>query len=895
MKKLLYLFLFIAASQHTFAQECKLKGTVSDENGIPVTDASVSIFDSKNEGKGFVFTSNVGEFEFKLPCGQKYDVEIEQAGYETHVENVDLTENANKKIKLVKGKEISLKETIVKAQQAIKIKGDTIEFDADSFKVGNEETLEDILKKLPGIEVVNGKVMYKGKPMSQVTVGGREVLGGNEKLLNKNLPSDAVSKIQLNTKFKSNPFASSLQEDDEQFSLNIELKEEMKRLAFGNVTIGGDADKHTDAQAKIFYFSEKSDATTINDFNTFGKHVFDQDDYMTFFGGMSSFMNDGSQLSIRGGTSGFMFPSESNAPDMNTYNGALHYGVEPNKKLRITGFGLVNTNNIKYNSKVERFYNSLDNPFTTVDEQRNKNNTMMGMARIKIDYNPNDKGQIKYNLDFNYLKNEDEQSVDSYKNGQKDGFRYNLTDRQNFRFSQNLSYIRKIGRDDNIGFYLRHQLQHETPDYQIFSKNEPFKIFGDLTKINDQYNLNQNQEYNVNTFQLYSVYNHLLTNTSNIKFKIGTNFSFQDFENSLYDYQTLVSAPKTASDTNFDYNETFGDVTLTKKFGNFQADLGAGLTFFTENANYFDGTKAKFNETKILPHGTLSYKFSNATSIRASYDQKYQFPNAKDLTDSYVLQSYFSVFEGNRGLRQTLSHNASLSFGHYNSFKFFSFSTWLSYSKNEKGIVTSSTFNQENQTQINTLLNSDYTNENYSVGASVWKRLAKWYDLRLNANLNFSDYYTYTGRKDDNTVKSINNTSSNQSYNLVNTFTFKKKFELKAGLNLNISNFKALYEQKFTTWRPNAEAAWSATDKLLVQSDFSYRLQYRDGEEINSAKEWNASVRYNIAKKTYLTVTGGNLLGNNIIVSSANTDNYISTTTRNVLGRYFIVSLRYKF
>ena len=137
MKKLLYLFLFIAASQHTFAQECKLKGTVSDENGIPVTDASVSIFDSKNEGKGFVFTSNVGEFEFKLPCGQKYDVEIEQAGYETHVENVDLTENANKKIKLVKGKEISLKETIVKAQQAIKIKGDTIEFDADSFKVGN--------------------------------------------------------------------------------------------------------------------------------------------------------------------------------------------------------------------------------------------------------------------------------------------------------------------------------------------------------------------------------------------------------------------------------------------------------------------------------------------------------------------------------------------------------------------------------------------------------------------------------------------------------------------------------------------------------------------------------------------------------------------------------------
>jgi outer membrane receptor for ferrienterochelin and colicin len=104
-----------------------------------------------------------------------------------------------------------------------------------------------------------------------------------------------------------------------------------------------------------------------------------------------------------------------------------------------------------------------------------------------------------------------------------------------------------------------------------------------------------------------------------------------------------------------------------------------------------------------------------------------------------------------------------------------------------------------------------------------------------------------------------------------------------------------LFEQKFETWRPYGDAAWSVTDNLLIQSDFSYRLQYRNGERLNDAKEWNASARYKIAKKTYLTLTGGNLLGNNIIVSNGFTDNYISTTTRNVLGRYFIVSLRYKF
>lgn len=905
MKKIFYPILLIGATQFSFAQECKLKGTVADENGIPVTDASVSIFDSKNEGKGFVFTSNVGEFEFKLPCGQKYDIEIEQAGYESYVENVDLTENINKKLKLKKGKEISLQETIVKAQQAIKIKGDTIEYDADSFKIGNEETLEDILKKLPGIEVVNGKVMYKGKPMSQVTVGGREVLGGNEKLLNKNLPSDAVDKIQLNTKFKSNPFASSLQEDDEQFSLNIELKENMKRIAFGNVTLGGDADKHTDAQAKIFYFSEKTDGTLINDFNTFGKQVFDQDDYMSFFGGYSEFSSDGSVLSLRGGTNNFMLPSEATYPDMNTYNGAIHFGVEPNKRLKVSGFVLLNTNNISYDTKEEQLWPD----YTLVNNEKNNNNTIMGMSRIRIDYNPNDKGQIKYRLNFNYLSNDDEKLIDRSQNGEPLSSSKYYTDRKNYSLAQTLSYIRKVGRDHNIGFYLRHQYQNENPEYNIYSNSMPFTSFGNLSFINNQYNLNQNQKYNVNTIQAYSVFNYLLTNTSNLKLKAGTNFSTQDFDNSIFDYQTIIRTPKAESNTAFDYNETFFDATLTKKFGNFQVDAGAGVSLFNEKAKFYDGSKINFNLTKILPHLNLQYKFNNATRIYSSYTQNYSLPHAKDLTDSYVLQSYYSIFEGNRELRQALTHVVNLNFNHFNSFNFFQFFAGFNYSKREKSILTSSYLNIKNQTQINTLLNSDFEDETYSANFMIGKRFAKWYNARLTGNISYSDYYTYLGKMNQNTEQittdNYNNSSFSQNYTLTNTFTFKKKFELKAGLNLNLNNYESEIinstntdnnrSQKSENWRPFAEAAYSITDKLLLQSDFSYRLQYIDKEKRNEAKELNASIRYNIARKTYITLTGGNLLGNNVILTNSFTNNYISTTTRNVLGRYFIVSLRYKF
>jgi len=906
MNKLLYLILLQFTAITIYAQDCKIKGTVLDENGIPVTDASVSVFDVKNDGKGFVFTNSSGEFEFTLPCEQPYEIEIEQPGYETLVKKIELNGNKTEKLKLIKSSEtISLQETIIKAQQAIKVKGDTIEFDADSFKVGNEEVLEDILKKLPGIEVQNGKVLFKGKEMAQVTVGGREVLGGNQKLLNKNLPSDAVSKIQLNTKFKSNPFASSLQED-EQFSLNIELKDNMKSLAFGNATLGGDADKHTDAQLKTFYFAEKIDATVITDFNTYGKEVFDREDYFSLFGGMSEFSSEGSIYSLRGGNTQLNLGSSTNASEINTFNGAAHFGYEPKKSIKISGFGLVNTNNTQVNRTTQRQYNDGSEE---TDVTNQKNTLLSAMARLRIDWNLNTKGEVKYRLNFNYTGNDEAELVDRYRFDNYVGTNRNITDRKNFSLSQTLSYIRKVGKNDNIGFYLRHQYQDETPDLTIDSDEKIFNLFN--TTVNDagKYMINQNQKYNINTIQLYSVYNHLLNNTTNLKLKVGTNFSFQDFNNKIYDQGNLVMQSITnqnmVSDTKFDYNETFADATITKKIGKFQADLGAGVSFFSEKAKFKEGNNVKFDDVKVLPHANLKYNFNNATSIFANYNQSYSYPNGKDLTNSYVLQNYRSVFRGNNDLRQALTHVTSLNFNHFNSFNFFSVFANVSYTNRERSIQTTSRIdrlildpNKPNDftfTQENTLINSDYAEETYSASLNLGKRFAKWYNARLSGNINNSTFYTFTKGINDPDYVKVDNKSFSQNYTLTNTFTFKKRIELKAGLNATFSKFESRIEQKTQNWRPFADVAWSITDKLLLQSDFSYRLQYIDNIKRNEAKELNASVRFNAFKKTYITFVAGNILGNNAIIATSLTDNVITTSRTEVLGRYFLVNLRYKF
>jgi len=884
------------------AQECILKGQVLEEaSGLPLSDASVSVF---NNGKteGSVSTNAEGKFEIKLNCENKYTIEIGHNGYENHTASLDPNHKNLYQVKLKKGQRVaSIEEVLVKAAKAVKVKGDTLEFNANSFKTGNEVVLEDLLKKLPGVEVQNGKLLYKGKEMTQVTVGGREVMGGNQKLLNKNLPSDAVSKIQLNTKFKANPFASSLQED-EQFSLNIELKENMKSLAFGNVTLGGDANKHTDAQAKVFYFSEKIDATLINDFNTYGKQVFDRDDYFNFFGGISEFNSEGSIYSLRGGNNTLNFEPSINAFKVETYNGAAHFGYEPNKKMKISGFGLVNTNNIRYKSKVERIFNDS---YKEEDDQENKNNLLSMMARLRVDYSPSDRGQVKYRLNLNYVDNKEEQGVNRFRNNEFTGFSQNQTKRENYNLSQTLSYIQKVGRDNNIGFYLRHQYQKETPDLLMNAEEQMFNAWGSLTPNNGRYILRQDQEYTTNTLQLYSVYNQLINNTTNLKFKIGTNFSFQGFKNEIYDQDNLITQNNAVSDTDFNYNETFVDATFTKKLGNFQADLGAGVSFFNETAKFRSGTKTSFNEAKVLPHVVLNYKFSNATQITLNYNQAYSFPNAKDLTESYVIQNYRSIFSGNQNLRQALTHTSSLNFNHFDSFTFFNVFANLSYVHRERSIQNNSRFekvvtdpsNPDAYTvsQINSLFNSDYEEKSYSGMFRIGKKFTKWMNTRLSGTLSYSDYYTFTNTLNSPDVQVVNSNSFTQNYTLNNQFTIKKSLELNIGLNATFSKFKSLTEQNFDGWRPFADVSWSINSKLLLQSDFSYRIQNRDGQRINEAKELNASLRYNIAKKVYVTLIGGNLLGNGAVVSNAFNDIYVETTTKNVLGRYFMVNVRYKF
>lgn len=889
-----YLLLFVVfglISLQLNAQEvCKLRGEVRDSIGLPVFDASVSVFNSKNEGAGFAFTDKEGFFSIELPCNENYEIEIEHFDYESYAQQIQLNKSQSLRFQLKKAT-ITLEQAVIQAKRPITVKGDTIEYDADSFRTAADENLEDLLKKLPGLQVENGKVYYEGKEITTIKVGNREVLGGNTKLLTKNLPADAIDKVQLNKKFKANPFSNSLS-DDEEAMLNIELKEDKKSLLFGTLTQGGDAHKHYDAQSKLFYFSPKTDLTSITDYNTYGKEVFTTEDYFTFLGGFSEFMEEGSSFSLREEPHRISLGSAQNAAEMDAFLSALHFGYEPNKKLFTNGFVLFNYNDLSFHSTQERIGEGLH----FKDENDNDQRLLSTVGRFRLDYTPDNQTQWKYRATLNYMENDNRQFANTFLNDISTGVRENTNKNHSLVFRHNLSYIRKIGRDDNLGIYFRHSVSNKSPDLLISTDLMPIVI--DSIGF---FNLKQNHRTKVQNFQIYGIYNHLLNNTSNLRFKAGANFSWQRLNNKIYEDDTLIASPLFMSDSDFDFTEIYADLTYTKKIGAFKFDAGVGLHNFRENTHTVNDAHA-LRLTKLLPHASLQIRPNNAQNINLSYSQQYKLPNLSDLSDGYEIQNYYSVYSGFLGLQPSLYHNGNVTYGYFNSFNFLNFYLGVNYSRIINNFQSQSDMSQ--MPQHNSLINNPEKDQTLSFYLGGQKRFSRLYSLGLNSSISYFQYFTSIKSPvfDDEGNMSVvenwtDNSSLTQNYTLVNKFKIKRKVEFDLGLTYSNSHFKSLVSTRFESWRPFGKVAWSISDKFLFQSDYSYYIQYTNGELINKNQGLNASLRFHVAKATYLSLIGGNLLGDKRMVSSSfdETTNQTLINSRELLGRYFLVQLRYKF
>src|SRR5690606_21573494 len=165
------------------------------------------------------------------------------------------TENVFLPIQM-EGEGIMLEGIEIVHEMPVSIKGDTIIYNADSFTSGTERKLEDVLKKLPGVEVdEDGNIKVEGKEVSKLMVEGKDFFDGDTKLGAKNIPADAIDKVQVLRNYNENDQMRSVTDNQDNLAMNIKLKEGKKNFWFGEISAAAGNDERYVLNPKLFYYS----------------------------------------------------------------------------------------------------------------------------------------------------------------------------------------------------------------------------------------------------------------------------------------------------------------------------------------------------------------------------------------------------------------------------------------------------------------------------------------------------------------------------------------------------------------------------------------------------------------------------------------------------------------
>ena len=285
MKKLLFIAICMASWIST--AQIELKGVVKDSIGNPLEMANVIAIDTiAKRIASYGFTDGQGNFKLDLKKNTIYNIKISYVGYGDVSEFLKTTETNTSK-NYTMSEDNMLEGINIVSKMPVTIKGDTIIYNADSFKNGSERKLEDVLKKLPGVEVNDaGEIEVEGKVVEKIMVDGKEFFSGDTKLASKNIPSNAVDKIQVLRNYSNVNQLSGVQNNQDRVAINIKLKEGKKNFWFGDVTAGGGDSPDTELylfQPKLFYYTPKYTINVIGDVNNMGDVVLSRRDLERFW------------------------------------------------------------------------------------------------------------------------------------------------------------------------------------------------------------------------------------------------------------------------------------------------------------------------------------------------------------------------------------------------------------------------------------------------------------------------------------------------------------------------------------------------------------------------------------------------------------------------------------
>jgi hypothetical protein len=906
MKYLLSLFL-LSLSYGVFAQKLTIQGTVGDSTAKPLDYATVMLLNAKDSSLvTFDRTNEQGFFALKNVNPANYLLKITFVGYVPFTQAIDNQTVGVLdlgKIQLqVMNKELAT--IVVEGEKApVTIKKDTIEFNAGSFKTKPNAAVEDLLKKLPGMQVErDGTVRAQGEVVKRVTVDGKDFFGRDPKLATQNLPADAIEKVQVFDRKSDQTAFSGIDDGQREKTINLELKEKNKKGFFGNLMAGAGTNSRFESKANINRFSKTTQLSFIGMGNNVNQQGFSLDEYLNFSGELQRARMGGGGIRLQiDGNSNSGIPLNfggRNYGIMRTWAGGLNFNHQFNKKTELNGSYFYNSLQHQINRDVLRQNFLPTGDFTALQNSRQNNRNENHRLNWTLEHKIDSMNSIRWNTNVSYNDNttrneSDNRTLNSEQVAENEGFRNTLSEGSGLNLNSNLLYrhrFAKKGRTMSANFNLG--FNNTTGDGTLQAQN---RFFGN-NPFTQNLNQTNNQDNDLWNYGVNVSYTEPIAKRKYLEFNYNFQKNINQVNREVFDLvnENAIFNPTLSNqfNSNYTYHRFGSNFRVNKKKYNFATGLSFQNTNLTGDLILLNA-KIDRTFTNILPNFRFNYDFSNSKRLDFNYETSVQVPTIQQLQPVIDNSDPLNIYVGNPNLRPEYVHRANFNFSTFDAISFTSFFASVNTVYSTNRITLAQNINQQfvrTTTPVNVRDNLFITS-NLSFGFPIKK---------LSSRINLSNNNTFS--EGINLLNEVENkfSQSNIGGGVRYEYNYKEAFSIALSADLSTQNTtyqgNNAQNQQFLNQTYTAETNLTLPWNLQINGAFDY-LIYRS-QTTGFAQEipfLNLSISKFMlkAKAGELKFSVVNLLDRNIGVNQNAQINYLEQETITSLNRYFMVSFTY--
>tara|TARA_R110002051_G_scaffold7465_2_gene33825 strand:+ start:134 stop:2908 length:2775 start_codon:yes stop_codon:yes gene_type:complete len=907
MLKCLYLFLIaLFLSFQVNAQEFLLKGTVLDASSKQPMEASTIYAESIQDSTliTYTITEQNGTFVLEGKTSQKeVNLFFSYNGYKPLVKKIALKKQVDLGVIEMEEQAQELKGVQVVGERVpVTIKQDTLEFNADSFKTRPDATVEDVLKKLPGVEVDNdGKITVNGKEVSQVLVNGQVFFSSDPKVATKSLPKQIISKIQImDTKTKTQEFTGEAG-DGETKTINLTIKEDKNNGYLGRLAAGYGTDDRYQANGLLNYFNGQERISVIAGSNNINNSGFSFDEIYDMVGNTRGGVSFSDSGSFRVGDLSFGFGQGITTAS----NLGASYANQQKDKFEVNGNYFFSNSDSFNDEKTSRENILPESRFFTDTETNFTGSTNSNQGSANLEFDIDKTLRISVEPSFNVSRTNsvnNRNTISSDEEGDAINSNSALTREDGFqrRFSNELTLFKKL---DTLGRYVRLSFSNENRlNSNLRNFNSTRNTFGNnpSEEILDQ---QTSTDIDDDTYAAQITYRQPLAKEWFLDFGYEYENNQQNNIRSVFDFDNGIGAY-----SNFNQVQSsdfrFGNVQQTpslsirrnnKKF-RFGATLNYKLTNL-ENQDDLQNTSFQKSYKNMLFSANANYALGENKRLSLWSNSRLNVPSVNQLQPIPNLNDPLNIIIGNPNLSPSVSNQTYLNYNDYNWKERTGFYMYVG-ANIEQDRVSPITTTNEDLLRTTTYRN---INGNYNLdgGFSYSKQIKKdtTYTLKysLNPYMGYRKNIGFTnGSRLETTTLSLNPRASI-------TFNYREMLELEPEYRISYTdtkyNLESLDDISFISHNIGLKATSYWPENVIWGNDITYSYNGNVGPGFDKdALFWNMSVGVQMLQKNVtLKVLAYDLLNQNINTRRTVGDDYIQDFQGTVLQRYFMFSASFKF